>query len=287
MDSQYTSTGSATLIGNMFTRDTYTFMGWNTKADGSGTSYEDGADITITEDVTLYAQWKPEATIEPDSEAEVDGLDEVAEDLGYSVTMSVKTETISDVPEAEAGALEEAAAAVSSETTLEFLNIKIEKTEDGTPVTETGKILEIVVDYQFSGKENVKVYRYHDGVAEAFTELSAKPATREDATFFADRDNGKIYIYTCKFSTYAIGYVQCYNISGNTEYDGDGEQTSVGLLDKDGNDTGITASYWVNGGECSYSFTHVPQGTYFLKISWFDDDREFMKIMKLEVKSVD
>lgn len=32
------------------------FGGWNTKADGSGTTYEDG-DFTFTESTTLYAQW--------------------------------------------------------------------------------------------------------------------------------------------------------------------------------------------------------------------------------------
>ena len=35
----------------------YTFKNWNTKADGSGTSYAAGADITLTENTTLYAQW--------------------------------------------------------------------------------------------------------------------------------------------------------------------------------------------------------------------------------------
>ena len=35
----------------------YTFKNWNTKADGSGTSYAAGADITLTEITTLYAQW--------------------------------------------------------------------------------------------------------------------------------------------------------------------------------------------------------------------------------------
>lgn len=38
-------------------REGYTFAGWNTQADGKGTSYAAGAVITITGDVTLYAQW--------------------------------------------------------------------------------------------------------------------------------------------------------------------------------------------------------------------------------------
>lgn len=46
------------LLSNPFTRENYTFDGWNTAADGSGTSYADGANITLTADTTLYAQWR-------------------------------------------------------------------------------------------------------------------------------------------------------------------------------------------------------------------------------------
>lgn len=39
-------------------RKGYSFVGWNTAADGSGTSYEAGAKIKLTAPVTLCAQWK-------------------------------------------------------------------------------------------------------------------------------------------------------------------------------------------------------------------------------------
>lgn len=43
-----------------FTRDGYEFIGWNTQADGNGTSYAPGATITLNETTTtLYAQWRP------------------------------------------------------------------------------------------------------------------------------------------------------------------------------------------------------------------------------------
>ncbi|MBQ3265770.1 MAG: InlB B-repeat-containing protein [Ruminococcus sp.] len=55
------------LTANTFTRDGYTFSGWNTKADGTGTSYADKASVTLHEkaDLTLYAKWqaKPQYTI--------------------------------------------------------------------------------------------------------------------------------------------------------------------------------------------------------------------------------
>lgn len=46
------------LTTNTFTRDGYNFTGWNTEADGTGTSYADGATVNLTENTTLYAQWE-------------------------------------------------------------------------------------------------------------------------------------------------------------------------------------------------------------------------------------
>ena len=43
---------------NGFTRVGYTFKGWNTKPDGTGTPYQPGADIRLDGDVTLYAMWE-------------------------------------------------------------------------------------------------------------------------------------------------------------------------------------------------------------------------------------
>jgi uncharacterized repeat protein (TIGR02543 family) len=40
-----------------------TFTGWNTKADGTGASYAAGSSLTVTGDVTLYAQWKNDTSI--------------------------------------------------------------------------------------------------------------------------------------------------------------------------------------------------------------------------------
>ena len=52
------------LTANTFTRTGYTFAGWNTQADGQGTSYTDKQSVRnlTTENngvVTLYAQWTP------------------------------------------------------------------------------------------------------------------------------------------------------------------------------------------------------------------------------------
>lgn len=54
-------TKSTTATDSQFTRTGYTFTGWNTKADGTGTAYHAGATIaypTESKTLTLYAQWK-------------------------------------------------------------------------------------------------------------------------------------------------------------------------------------------------------------------------------------
>lgn len=41
-----------------FSRTGFEFLNWNTVADGSGTSYTDGAEFTFNTDTMLHAQWK-------------------------------------------------------------------------------------------------------------------------------------------------------------------------------------------------------------------------------------
>lgn len=45
------------LRQNAFTRSGFSFSGWNTTQNGSGTAYSNGQTITINSDMTLYAQW--------------------------------------------------------------------------------------------------------------------------------------------------------------------------------------------------------------------------------------
>jgi len=52
-----TSSSAAALTTNVLTRTGYTFSGWNTAANGSGTSYTDGSSYNFGASVTLYAQW--------------------------------------------------------------------------------------------------------------------------------------------------------------------------------------------------------------------------------------
>ena len=65
-ESQTKSKGVAlTLTTDVPTRENYSFIGWNTEANGNGSSYAPGAKFTADASVTLYAQWqKIEVTIQ-------------------------------------------------------------------------------------------------------------------------------------------------------------------------------------------------------------------------------
>lgn len=43
--------------GNGLSRTGYTFVGWNSSTDGTGTDYSAGSNYTLNRDVTLYAKW--------------------------------------------------------------------------------------------------------------------------------------------------------------------------------------------------------------------------------------
>ena len=93
--------------------------------------------------------------------------------------------------------------------TLNFLEIAVVKTvgtdKKAIAIKETKNLLEIAVAFDFTNRGNVTVYRYHNGQAQALTQVNAR-AGATDGTYYLDRENGLIHIFTQQFSLYAIGY---------------------------------------------------------------------------------
>lgn len=94
---------NATIQANKYKRQGYKFTGWNTKPDGTGDTYRPGDSITLTGDITLYAQWKADKAAlhydanantatgdTPDSEGVTDGTITVSKNgyanVGYTFT---------------------------------------------------------------------------------------------------------------------------------------------------------------------------------------------------------
>jgi uncharacterized repeat protein (TIGR02059 family)/uncharacterized repeat protein (TIGR02543 family) len=56
MNAQVANSATA-LTANAFTRRAYTFAGWNTNANGTGTNYANSVSFPFTTDLTIYAKW--------------------------------------------------------------------------------------------------------------------------------------------------------------------------------------------------------------------------------------
>jgi uncharacterized repeat protein (TIGR02543 family) len=73
----YAMGATVTVLGNTanLARTGYTFSGWNTGANGTGTAYAAGNTFKIGGDVTLYAQWKPSGALTGSYTVTYDGND--------------------------------------------------------------------------------------------------------------------------------------------------------------------------------------------------------------------
>lgn len=108
------------LTENSFTKTGYVFNGWNTKADGSGAAYTNGASVTFapendSDNITLYAQWLKVADhVAPKGKDLVyDGTEQELLDPGYAengtflYSMEKDGEYTTEIPKAvEAGKYE-------------------------------------------------------------------------------------------------------------------------------------------------------------------------------------
>ena len=64
-------------------RNGYAFTGWNTKSDGTGTSYAHGQEFALNENTVLYAQWKSEI-----GSLEASGYEGVYDGFSHTVTVT-------------------------------------------------------------------------------------------------------------------------------------------------------------------------------------------------------
>ncbi|MCD7862778.1 MAG: InlB B-repeat-containing protein [Lachnospiraceae bacterium] len=90
--------GSTSLRRNAYVCEGYVFTGWNTKANGSGTAYGDGAAVlNLTSvnggTVTLYAQWEKEKSAEPEYEPDTVPEDETDPEVQDETDPEPESET--------------------------------------------------------------------------------------------------------------------------------------------------------------------------------------------------
>ena len=152
----------------------------------------------------------------------VGGLDGEAilrEAEGKTVTVTMDVQAAADVtedgsvPETDEAKSAQRAIHDAAETeNLEFFDMSVllevlsgGETERSEALHDTQNVLEIVIPFNAVRRENITVYRYHDGAVSAFTKLDSRPAQGyTDGQFY--QGNGFLVIYASRFSMYAIGY---------------------------------------------------------------------------------
>lgn len=228
-------------------------------------NYNDVEPKCITVEIKVENKVKAEATFTPNNkvsevkevtideaqlikEAEADKTP-IADNQKKDVTVKMVAKPVEekDAPKAAATAIKEAAAANipsadKDSLKVTFLDIVVSKTVDiykvdngivaGTPekkedsvLTSLSNVIDIPVEYDMTGKFNLRIARYHGDKVEMFTKLSAKPATTalKDLTYFVE-GTGKdaiVHIYTKEFSTYALF------TSGTEEYKAEADSVTV------------------------------------------------------------
>ncbi len=96
--------------------------------------------------------------------------------------------------------------------------LEIELADGDQAITETNKVLMFAVPYNLEGKTNIAIARYHGQAVDKFKKLTAMPESRneyKDGTYYVNEEEGMIYIFASKFSSYAVTYDNA-NGSGST-----------------------------------------------------------------------
>ncbi len=146
-----------------------------------------------------------------------DPMDSVLETMKIKTPSSVNSSLSNKVKAYASGSSTTTSTANSYKA--DYLDISIIQTSDNAAynnktVTEVRKDskdrssaampLKIELSYDFSNKDTIKLFREHDGTVE---ELAQKD-TGADGTYTINRDSGKIYVYSYKFSQFAVAYKQ-------------------------------------------------------------------------------
>ena len=185
-------------------------------------------------------------------------LEEVENDVTVSILMTVeaKAKTTSNNYSSFSKILKN--------KNLKFYDTSIQKTigTETSSINTTNNILEITIPYKETNKRGITVY-YSDGSNPV--ELKESDS-KEDGTFYIDKENGFIYIYSKRFSTFAIGYTPYYRVRNSVtlgSYDGE-----VNILLEGKNDEG---TYKLENVSLSkVNFADIPKGEYNLTITWED-----------------
>lgn len=211
-------------------RENYIFLGWYEKENDELKSTPFDFDTAIEDNITLYAKWEKkwigevESTIEKtavkglDDAIGTDGLDSNQYVIGTVKVDSKGKEDVSNEVSSKVDDLKE----MNPTITEHYVTIDINKvvstvvdgevTKETSSVTDLNAAIEVSIPLSSLGvttTDKVYVVREHETGAEKevteFTQIdSRKTSDFEDGKFYYDSSEKIVYIYSSKFSTYAI-----------------------------------------------------------------------------------
>lgn len=205
---------------------------------------------------------------EDEFEIAVDGLgaeaafirknENIPEDRSVSVLMTVEAKTVKSAQNSKK------ITSSAKDKSLIFFDAKVEKTidSDKTVLDETETVLELAVPYEKVSKRGVAVYFSDGDGTRAFRESTSK----KDGTFTIDKENGVVYIYTRRFSTFAIGYTPYYKVQSPATLGSFTGTVSVIVTDE----AGETVSKLENIAMKDIVFADIAKGQYTVTVTWTD-----------------
>ncbi len=182
-----------------------------------------------------------------------------AEDKTVSVLMTVEAKT--EETAQNAALINELA---GESQNLIFFDTKVEKTVDSvtTVLQTTSNVLELAVPYEKTGKRGVTVYASDGSGVQTLRESDGG----EEGTFRIDKENGLIYVYSNRFSTFAIGYTPYYRVESTASLGSFAGTASVVIRSADGSQVFELQ----NVAPDRISFDDIPKGKYTMTITWED-----------------
>ncbi|MEO8517311.1 MAG: YDG domain-containing protein [Flavobacterium sp.] len=281
--SPYNSGATVTVLGNVnsLTKTGYSFNGWNTLANGSGTSYVAGNTFNIAANTTLYAQWLSTACTPPSTQASAISTNIITTD-GCNVNWTAGNGTGTMIvvrPTASANTLPSSGTPYTANLAWALAgqidaNNRVIFSAAGTtvgPITGlTPGTQYTVTAYEYNSATNC--YNTASPVSTTFYTLSLEPtahaasftcntvsSTQIDLTFSAANTitNGRAYIILQKIGSVPTGVPT------------DGAYHTPGTVFGDATVAGSTS---LLGTDTTFSVTGLTPGTnyYFTLIPWDD-----------------
>jgi hypothetical protein len=184
--------------------------------------------------------------------------DKLSDNQSLSLVMTVETKTDRTANNSKAFTN------LSVNTTFMFFDVQLEKTVDSkkTVLKTSTNVIEIAVPYEKMNRKDIAAY-YSDGSG---VKKLKESKSRKAGTYWIDKENGIIYIYSNEFATFAIGYTPYYTLDSNVVLGSFGGKVDVSLVGMGGE--GVYKLEYVSLDKIG--FASIPKGRYKMTVTWTD-----------------